>query len=475
MRKLIGNVFYQSIFQVLKIVLPVITIPIVSKALGPSGIGEYNYMNSIVSYFLLFAGLGMDMYGIREIAIVRNSKKLLSQKFWELQIFNGIISLIVILLYAGFSMLSKNPILYLIQTLILVGAFFDISWFFAGIEEFKAITISNLFIKIIGFIFIVLYVKNYSDLIVYVFIQSMTIFLSQLILWIFLFGKITLVKINFKNVIRHTKPAASFFVGKIATTLYMNINKTILGLIGTFAMVGIFSNSTNLIFIVVALVGTIDTVMLPKMSNLQSSGSEEKIIKILDTTLHIQVFFSILFMFGLISVADSLVYWFFGPEFSQAALVLKLLSPLIIIKCLGTSIVKQYLMPKNQIRNFNLSVIIGAVINALLNFSLIPVLGVFGAVFATFITESLVTGIRIYFLLKQTDFKFNIILITKQILSAATMLVALRTIFFNFDKNIYTTLLEALTGFAIYMFLTYVLKVNLIYSFITTNMLRKRN
>ncbi|WP_086338440.1 oligosaccharide flippase family protein, partial [Enterococcus sp. 5B3_DIV0040] len=379
MRKLIGNVFYQSIFQVLKIVLPVITIPIVSKALGPSGIGEYNYMNSIVSYFLLFAGLGMDMYGIREIAIVRNSKKLLSQKFWELQIFNGIISLIVILLYAGFSMLSKNPILYLIQTLILVGAFFDISWFFAGIEEFKAITISNLFIKIIGFIFI----------------ESMTIFLSQLILWIFLFGKITLVKINFKNVIRHTKPAASFFVGKIATTLYMNINKTILGLIGTFAMVGIFSNSTNLIFIVVALVGTIDTVMLPKMSNLQSSGSEEKIIKILDTTLHIQVFFSILFMFGLISVADSLVYWFFGPEFSQAALVLKLLSPLIIIKCLGTSIVKQYLMPKNQIRNFNLSVIIGAVINALLNFSLIPVLGVFGAVFATFITESLVTGIRI--------------------------------------------------------------------------------
>ena len=103
MKKTAYNFMYQSIFQLMKIILPIITIPIVSKALGPSGIGTYNYTNSIAQYFVLIAGLGVGVYGNREIAIAREKKDTLSQKFWELFGMSFVISLV------SFCLLYTSP------------------------------------------------------------------------------------------------------------------------------------------------------------------------------------------------------------------------------------------------------------------------------------------------------------------------------------------------------------------------------
>ena len=121
MKKVFENFIYQSIYQVLLIILPIITIPIISDTLGPTGVGIFNYVYSITNYFILFIGLGLANYGVREIAQVRESKQKLSQKFWELQIFNFVISTAVLTLFFIITSYLKYSNYYLILSLAVFG------------------------------------------------------------------------------------------------------------------------------------------------------------------------------------------------------------------------------------------------------------------------------------------------------------------------------------------------------------------
>ncbi|OUZ23688.1 hypothetical protein A5867_001373, partial [Enterococcus sp. 6D12_DIV0197] len=134
-KKLIVNFFYQASYQVLLIILPIITIPVVSNALGPAGIGKYNYVNSITSYFVLVAGLGIANYGVREISIVRQNKLRMSQKFWELAFFNLIFSSLTLITYLIFAVFLSDDIFFIVNGITIFSCIFDITWFFSGIED----------------------------------------------------------------------------------------------------------------------------------------------------------------------------------------------------------------------------------------------------------------------------------------------------------------------------------------------------
>lgn len=79
MNKIGKNLAYQSSYQVLKILMPLITVPIVSHSLGSTGVGQYAFANSIAQYFVLITALGLPLYGTREIARMGDDKQLLSK------------------------------------------------------------------------------------------------------------------------------------------------------------------------------------------------------------------------------------------------------------------------------------------------------------------------------------------------------------------------------------------------------------
>ncbi len=290
MKKTINNFMYQSIFQLVKIILPLITIPIVSNALGPDGIGTYNYTNSIAQYFVLIAGLGVGVYGNREIAIVRENKEKLSQRFWELFCMSFIISLFSLVAYLLIVSFSEDRIYFYLQSLIVVAAVFDISWFFMGIEDFKKISLSSLFSQIITFLGIVIFVKEANDLWIYILLQSMSILIAQVITWIFIFDKINIKKIALQDIFKHLYPSLQYFIPKIAIILYTNMNKTLLGWLDSKNSVGYYANTLIINGVLVTLVTTLDLVLLPKFSNLVSKGKNEDIVKAMKKTINIQLF-----------------------------------------------------------------------------------------------------------------------------------------------------------------------------------------
>lgn len=464
MKKLTSNFIYQSLYQLMLIILPIITVPIVSHALGPKGLGMFNYINSITQYFVLVAGLGLANYGVREIATVRDDKNELSKKFWELQIFNMVIAGGTLVLYIIFAIFMENTQYYLIMSLVVLGAFFDISWFYIGIEDFKFVTLANGVIKVISFTAIVLFIHDSSNLFEYFLIQAMNIFLSQLALWLFILKKITIVKVSLKQAFQHLKPALNFFIGKIAITLYTNLNKTLLGILASTVVVGYYSNSLQLVIIIVTLVGTLDAVLLPRMSNLFANNKENEILRVMTTAIHLELFITIPAMFGIILTNEKLINWFFGEEFSFIRNVVPWFAPLVVIMPLGIAIVRQYLMPMNHIKDFNISVITGAVIGVIINIILIPKIGIWGAVIATLVSESLVTFIRVVDLIKRTEFKFHLSKIFLYFFSGLIMYVIVNFFTQNMNSSPKTTFIQGVSGLIIYMLLTLLFGANPLYT-----------
>jgi len=460
MKNLAKNFFYQSIFQLTKILIPIITVPIVSKALGPQGIGMYNYSFSIAQYFVLIGGLGVSLYGNREIALKWHKKEDISKTFWEIFIFKAVITLIALLLYFTLIIFIDNKEFFLVQSIIILSVLFDISWFFMGIEDFKKTSMINLVVQIITFICILLFVKTTNDAIVYTFIQAVGMLLSQVFVWLFVKEYVHLEKFSFRKSMAHIKGSIEYFIPQVAIMFYTNINKTILGIFLGSAAVGYFSNSLQLNNVFITVITTIDIVLLPHMSGLFAKNNISKIVDLMKNTLHLQLFFSIPIMFGILTVYDKLIPWFFGEKFIFINKVVPFFSILIVIIPLGMAISRQYLMPVGKVREYNKSVLVGAVINILLNLLLLPTIGFFGVVIANIAAEIFVTLIRTRSFLKDTSFKFNIQKIIVFILSAVIMCLVTRYITKNMAATVITNLIQLVIAVPIYFLLTALLKQN---------------
>ncbi|MHB8131766.1 MAG: oligosaccharide flippase family protein, partial [Mobilitalea sp.] len=164
--KTIKNYLYNVSYQIVSIVIPIITTPYISRVLKVDGVGQYSVSAAIINYFILFGMLGIASYGSREIAYVRDDVNKISKTFWEINLLRFITMGIALVVYAIFILvfLSDNlKLLYLVQIFTLFASLFDISWYFIGLEDFKKTSIRNIIVKLFSVIFIFILVKSKSD------------------------------------------------------------------------------------------------------------------------------------------------------------------------------------------------------------------------------------------------------------------------------------------------------------------------
>ncbi|WP_213181058.1 oligosaccharide flippase family protein [Enterococcus lactis] len=461
MKNLARNFFYQSLFQITKIIIPIITIPIVSNALGPSGIGIYNYTFSIAQYFVLVAGLGVAIYGNREITLTLNrNKEELSKVFWEILMFKAMTTIFVLMFYFALTFFLENKIYLLIQSLTIIAVFFDVSWFFMGIEDFKKTSISNLLVQIVTFVLIVFLIKNEGDALKYTLIQALGLVCSQISVWLFIPKYIHFVKVSIGNSFNHLKGSFEYFIPQIAIMLYTNLNKTLLGFTMGSMAVGYFTNSLQLNTVFITIITTLDLVLLPHMTGFFAKENVTRIVRMMEKTIHLQLYFSIPIMFGMLTVYDKLVPWFFGEKFIYINNVIPYFSALIIIIPLGMSISRQYLMPIGHVKEYNKSVIVGAIINIVANLILLPTIGFFGVVFSNILAECFVTFVRTRSFLKSTDFKFEYRKIGIFLLGGILMCIVTRSLTSNLSSSILTNLIQFAIALPIYLTITTLFKAN---------------
>lgn len=461
------NYLYNVLYQVLTLIIPIITVPYVANVLGATGVGINAYSAATVQYFVLFGMIGVSLYGNRTIATVRDNSENLGRKFWEIYILQIITCGIATVAYFLFVIIfvKENTNIYLVQSLYIISAAIDISWLFMGLEEFKKTVTRNTIVKIIGVICIFAFVKRAEDLILYVAILAISNFLGQLVLWGYLkkiinFKIIRLIK--FKDMMKNLNPMLLLFVPQIAVQIYTVLNKTMLGFISTEAEVGIFDNSEKIIKITLAVVTSLGTVMLPRISNEFAKGRLEKVNDYIYKSINFVSIISIPMAFGMASIAKEFVGWFLPQDFYKCAIVIPTLSFIIIFIAWSNVLGIQYMLPSGLNKEFTISVTIGAVVNLILNLFLIPRFQSVGAGISTFISEATVTIIQIYVLRKKLKFLNVISEILKYIVAGLFMVILVRIIGNNLGISIFTTLAQITLGGIAYLIMLIIIRSSFI-------------
>ena len=388
------NFVLNTIYQILIIVIPFISMLYISRVLGAGGVGTYSYTYSIQTYFAMFAALGTVTYGTREIARVRENEEERSRLFWEIELLTVLTSLACLILWGIWILFNHEyRMCYVILTINIIAVIFDISWFYAGMEQFEYIVRQNTIFKVLGLISLFVFVKHESDLYLYIAIMAASTLLGNMTMWLYL-GRF-LKKVNVKefNLKRHFKEKLIYFVPTIATSIFSVLDKTLIGAITKDAKEnGYYEQATNIVNAakVVSFVA-INGVMESRSSFLFAQGKTDRVKSMIEDSMNYILFMGFGLIFGLVGVADEFVPWFFGPGFYKVPVLIKMLSPVIVIigvsHCLGS----QYYTPSGRRAQSAKFIITGSVINLVLNLILIPKFWSYGAVIASVIAECVIT------------------------------------------------------------------------------------
>lgn len=456
MKQVNKNFIYNIIYQLFIYIVPLISIPYVSRVLGASNIGIYSYTYSIVYYFMLTAMLGINNYGARTIAQCKDNKKERSEQFFSIYYLQLISTILMILIYVivVFGLNSEYKNIMLIQMIYLLSVLLDINWFYFGIEKFKLTITRNIIIKTLSLILIFIFVNENSDLWKYVLIMSSCALISQAYLWLYI-GKYTeKVKIKFSNIFGHLKKCIILFVPVIAFCIYRVMDKTMIGaLVGTEEL-GFYENAEKIISIPVSIVTALGTVMLPYMSKNANESNEEINKKVLDT---FELCFFVIFplIIGLIIISNDFALFFLGKEFIKSGNIIRLLSVSILFTSIANVIRTNYLIPKEKDDIYVKSTIFGAIINLVINLLLIPKYASYGASIGTIVAEFIVMLYQIMMTKNDLNYRRIGFIGIKYFIKSVIMGSVIYIIGYFIDNSLIKLLIQILVAGVIYFICTY--------------------
>jgi O-antigen/teichoic acid export membrane protein len=453
------NYIYNVLYQIVTLIIPLITVPYISRTLGSSGVGTNAYTYSIIQYFILFGTIGIGLYGNRAVAYVRDDKQKLSQTFWEIFVLKLITTLIAYLALLFFLNISgRYYVIFMIQSLYIVAAAVDISWLYMGLEDFKKTVVRNLFVRIIGVVCIFIFVQDSSDLWKYVFILGLSQLIGQLTMWVYIPKTVDRIGILKLNVKRHLFSSIALFIPQIAIQVYGILNKTMLGYLSNVNEVGLFDNSDKIVKMILAVVTSLGVVMLPRVSNTFARGESEKVKNYVYESFDFASYLSIPMMFGIAGIAGTFTPWFFGPEFEKTGPLIMIISPIIVFIAWSNVIGQQYLMPVGKVRAFTISVSVGAIVNFIINLLLIRYLQSIGTAIATVIAELCVTAVQFIFVIHIFELRKLFKYLWKYMISGTIMFAIILTMGGMFKAGFISTCLQILVGIIIYVSSLFVLR-----------------
>ncbi len=446
------NYLYQLSYQILALIIPLITTPYISRVLGAEGIGIYSFTYSIATYFILFGSLGIAMYGQREIAYVQDKKEERSRIFWEIVILRLVLMTIsATVFYFAYCTGEEYQLYYKILLIELFSNAIDISWFFQGLEEFKKTVTRNFIIKAAFTICIFIFVKSPADLTKYFFVAIGGNLLGNLSLWIYVPKYVQKIKIKSLKVFRHLKHTFFLFIPQIATQVYTILDKTMIGyIVADKSEVGYYEQAQKVINMLLTLVTSLGTVMVPRMANTFASGDKEQMKRYLQNSFKFTYTIAFPVMLGVIAVSANFVPIFFGEGYESVVPLINILAITILFIGMSNVTGTQLLLPTKRQKEFTISVTIGAIVNFVLNWIFIYHYRAIGGAITTVISEILVAGIQLWFLRKEWDLKEILKLARNNVIAGVLMFIVAYGIGMVISNPILGIVLQMAAGVAVY-------------------------
>lgn len=473
------NFFYNALLNVSKVIFPLITAPYVARVLGPDGVGLYNFSIMYVGYFVLFTLLGIPVYGVREIAKIRDDKEKRNQFVSEIISIQVLLTVAVSIFFFGslltISQLRSNLILFLIAGISLYTSPFVIDWYFKGIEDFRFITLRSLIIKVLSIICLFIFVKEKSDLINYVLLYSVANVANEIWNFIALYRSGLHPHFTLIGIKQHIKPLFVLFLSSIAISIYTTLDTLMLGFISDYSEVGYYNNATHITRSILMAISSLAIVAMPRISYYMKDKKMDEINSLITRSVSILAFLAFPLVAVLILVAPTFIPLFFGTDFCGSILPMQILSLLMIATGFNNLTGTQILLSLGKDNCFLYSVLTGTISNFVLNALLIPLYGAIGASIASVVAEFAVLFMTIYYIKKKTeinvvDWKDSF----KSFISIAAIFVSYN-ISAHFAVGWWFVALFAITSTLLYLFCQLLFKNTSALLAVNTIMHRKNN
>lgn len=447
--------------QILMLLTPLITAPYVSRVLGADGIGVFSFTSSVVAYFILFANLGINSFGQREISYYQDDIEKRSEVFWNTKILSFITSAVTLGFFLIFIFVSKTPnkAIYIILTLSFITSAADASWLFQGMEEFGILVSRNIICRILNIACIFLFVHKKSDLLIYVFALTVANTVCNISYWFFVskfVKKPILKKIHpFSNI----KTIFSLFIPTIAISVYTMLDKTMLGIFSDNSFEnGYYEQATKITKMILVIITSLGTVMIPRIGHLFEKKDSEQIKNYMYRSYQFVWFLGIPLALGMIAVSKNFVPWFYGEGFEKTIPLLSILSLLFLAIGINNVTGVQYFIPTKRQNLFTRTVIIGSIVNLACNCLFIPKFLSIGAAIGSVIAESTIAIVQLIIIRKE----LSILKILKSSLKylIAGILMFLVIYFENtfLEPSILSTFILIFTGTCVYFLVLYLIK-----------------
>lgn len=401
-RSVTFNFIMNFILTASSFVFPLITFPYVSRVLLPTGNGKIASATAIVTYFSMVSMLGIPTYGIRACAQVRDNKEKLSRTVQEILMINVIMTVLVYIVF-GVSLyvvpeFAEDRTLLIVMSATILLNVIGVSWLYSALEEYAYITVISLIFKFVGIILMFLFVHNEQDYVIY---GGITV-ISNVGSYVFNFlrlGKYIILKpVGNYNLKKHLKPIGIFCAMTVATSIYTNLDTIMLKFISGDEQVGYYNAAVKIKTIVASLVTSIGAVLLPRLSYYIEKGMHEEFKRMASRALGFVTMMSLPLTVYFMMFAPESIGLLSGAAYEPAILPMCIIMPTVFFIGLSNIFGMQILVPTDREKEVLKSVVIGGIVDLVLNMMLIPKLGASGAAIGTLVAELAVVLVQIIIL-----------------------------------------------------------------------------
>lgn len=263
------NAVLNVIKQACSILFPLITYPYVSRVLGSTSYGIYSFADSIVSYAVLIAGLGISTYAIREGSPIRDNQKKINQFSSEIFSIN-VISTIVAYLLLFFSIFVSTKIMadrnvIFVRSIMIILTTIGVDWINNIYEDFSYITIRYIVFQTISLVLMFAFVRSTRDILIYTFITVIAAAGGN-VLNVFYVRKYVRIKFVLRGLSKHIKPIIILFANNVAVAIYVNSDITMLGFYVTNSQVGIYALASKIYNLAKLMINALIIALMPRLS-----------------------------------------------------------------------------------------------------------------------------------------------------------------------------------------------------------------
>lgn len=389
-----NNFFYKAILTLSSYIISFATFPYISRVLGVEGVGLVNFVDNSISYFLLFATMGVTILGTREIAMVKDDRQSRNRVFSTILGMNIVFTIITLIIYFGTIALVprfyENSEMFYIGAAKIVGTVFLVEWFFTGLESFRYITIRSLIIKLLYVAAVYTFIDDTNDYKLYFTLTVATVVINATVNILYTSRFITIDRKALFSM-RYLQKNVMLGLYSIMTSMYVTFNVMYLGLVSDNTQVGYYTTAFKLYTIILGLFSAFTSVMMPRMSAMLADGDKAGFKKIVSASFVGILRFIIPISICCIILAPQIIRVLSGLGYEGAVIPMRIIFPAAVAVGIAQVLAIQVLMPMKQDKVLLTTSILGAIVSLVINITIVPQMQSIGSAIVTLVAESVVT------------------------------------------------------------------------------------